>query len=87
MTQKFSELLKISVVCLENFIVHKDIIIFPSYDAKNFRIAHKFPDSNSTLLPGFFSLLLDSPAAVQLTNCWGITVKDVSDVPRATLRV
>ena len=38
------------------FIEHKDIIIFISYDAKNFRIAQKFPDSNATLLPGFFSL-------------------------------
>ena len=27
---------------------------------------------------------LDSPAATQLMNCWGITVKDVWDVPRAT---
>ena len=30
---------------------------------------------------------LDSPAATQLMNCWGITVKDVWDVPRATHRV
>ena len=30
---------------------------------------------------------LDSPAAVQLMNCWGITVKDVWGVPRATHRV
>ena len=27
---------------------------------------------------------LDSPAATQLMNCWGVAVKDVWDVPRAT---
>ena len=30
---------------------------------------------------------LDSQAAIQLMNCWGVTVKDVWDVPRATHRV
>ena len=30
---------------------------------------------------------LDSPAAIQLMNCWGVTVKDVWGVPRATHRV
>ena len=30
---------------------------------------------------------LDSVAATQLMNCWGITVKDVWDVPRETHRV
>ena len=30
---------------------------------------------------------LDGVAATQLMNCWGVTVKDVWDVPRATHRV
>ena len=30
---------------------------------------------------------LDSPAASKLMNCWGVTVKDVWDVPRSTHRV
>ena len=50
--------------CIWNFfIAHKDNNIFLSYDTKIFRIAQKFPDSNATLLPGFFSLCC---TAVQL---------------------
>ena len=36
-------------------MVHKDNIIFLSYDSKKFRIAQQFTDSNDTLLPGVFS--------------------------------
>ena len=56
-----------SLQCVSEFffIAHKDIIIFLSYDTKNFRIAQKFPDSNATLLPGFFSLWLGAAAAPQ----------------------
>ena len=55
--KKHSELLKVYSVCLNFFFIsHKDNIIFLSYDTKNFWIAQKFPDSNATLLPGFFSL-------------------------------
>ena len=42
--------------------IHKDNIIFLSYDTKNFRIAQKFSDSNATLLPGFFSLCGADPS-------------------------
>ena len=56
MPQKSSDLLKKNWHMSWNFfIVHKDNI-FLLYDTKNFRIALKFPDSNATLLPGFFSL-------------------------------
>ena len=57
MTQFFSELLKISGLCLE-ILHHTQRYYFFSIIShkKKFWIAHKFPDSNATLLPGFFSL-------------------------------
>ena len=62
MTQKFPNCQKFPACVWKFVIVHKDIIIFLSYNTKNFRIAHKFPDSNATLLPGFFSLCIQHPA-------------------------
>ena len=58
--------------------------------------AFSFASPNNTLgavklycgdLYGGMLARLDSTAATQLMNCWGITVKDVWDVPRATHRV
>ena len=63
MTQNLSELLKISGRVSGNFSLYRKILLF-FYDMtqKKFRIAHKFPDSNATLLQGFFSLcMVDLP--------------------------
>ena len=63
MTLFFLELLKKFCVCLEIFHCRQRYYYFSIiWHKKKFRIAHKFPDSNATFLPGFFSLWLSSPS-------------------------
>ena len=58
----------------------KILLFFLSYDTTNFRIAQKFPDSNATLLPGFFSLWPTDWGVSISRPCWAEVLPLINNV-------